>query len=40
MNTKILKEYEKGETLEAQFVKDIDKFDMILTAFEYEKGMI
>jgi len=35
-------EYEKGETREAQLLKDIDKFEMILQAFEYEgshKGM-
>lgn len=30
-------EYEKQSTKEAKFVKDFDKFDMILQAFEYEK---
>lgn len=30
-------EYENGETMEAKFVKDLDKFEMILQAFEYEK---
>mmetsp|Transcript_2837 Transcript_2837/g.3965 ORF Transcript_2837/g.3965 Transcript_2837/m.3965 type:complete len:197 (-) Transcript_2837:22-612(-) len=30
-------EYEKGETLEAIFVKDLDKFEMILQADEYER---
>lgn len=30
-------EYEKGETAEAKFVKDLDKLDMIMQAFEYEK---
>lgn len=31
-----LKEYETQSSAEAQFVKDIDKFDMILQAYEYE----
>lgn len=31
-------EYEDGKTKEAQFVKKLDKFEMILQAFEYEKG--
>lgn len=31
-------EYEKGESLEAQIVKDLDKFEMICQAFEYEKS--
>ncbi|CAB4440540.1 unnamed protein product [Rhizophagus irregularis] len=31
-------EYENGETMEAKFVKDLDKFEMILQAFEYEKS--
>ena len=31
------KEYEAGETAEAKFVKDMDRFDMILQAFEYEQ---
>ncbi|XP_038051757.1 5'-deoxynucleotidase HDDC2-like [Patiria miniata] len=29
-------EYEEGSTEEAKFVKDLDKFEMILQAFEYE----
>lgn len=32
-------EYEKQETEEAKAVKDLDKFDMILQAFEYEEQM-
>lgn len=33
-------EYEKGESEAAVLMKDIDKFEMILTAFEYEqRGM-
>jgi putative hydrolase of HD superfamily len=31
-------EYENGQTLEAQIVKDLDKFEMICQAFEYEKS--
>lgn len=30
-------EYEDGQTAEAQFVKDLDKFEMIVQALEYEK---
>jgi putative hydrolase of HD superfamily len=30
-------EYEDGETMEAKFVKDLDKFELILQAYEYEK---
>ncbi|ESN90697.1 hypothetical protein HELRODRAFT_70944 [Helobdella robusta] len=30
-------EYEDQKTAEAKFVKDLDKFDMIFQAFEYEK---
>ncbi|XP_063700315.1 5'-deoxynucleotidase HDDC2 [Culicoides brevitarsis] len=30
-------EYEKGETPEAKFVKDLDRLDLIMQAFEYEK---
>jgi len=30
-------EYEKAETAEAKAVKDLDKFDMILQAFDYEQ---
>ncbi|EWC44986.1 hypothetical protein DRE_01045 [Drechslerella stenobrocha 248] len=33
----LFEEYEAGETREAVFVKDIDVYDMILQAFEYEK---
>eukprot|EP00126_Sphaerothecum_destruens_P006381 Sdes_comp19334_c0_seq1m10507 len=29
-------EYETGKTPEAKYVKDLDKFEMILQAFEYE----
>ena len=31
-------EYEENKTIEAKFVKDIDKFDMILQADEYENS--
>lgn len=31
-------EYEKQETAEAKFVKDLDRFDMILTASFYERS--
>ena len=30
-------EYERAETREALFVKDIDKFEMIVQAYEYER---
>jgi len=30
-------EYESGQSPEAKVVKDLDKFDMILQAFEYEQ---
>lgn len=30
-------EYEEASTPEALFVKDVDKFEMIVQAFEYEK---
>lgn len=33
----LYKEYECQVTDEAKFVKDLDRFDMILQAFEYEK---
>ncbi|EPS35959.1 hypothetical protein H072_10597 [Dactylellina haptotyla CBS 200.50] len=33
----LFEEYEAGESKEAIFVKDIDVYDMILQAFEYEK---
>ena len=32
----ISQEYEKGESAEAILVKDLDRFDMIFQAFEYE----
>lgn len=35
-----MKEYEAGLTAEAELVKDLDKFEMILQAYEYEKGMV
>lgn len=33
----ISQEYEEGETPEAKFVKDLDRLDLIMQAFEYEK---
>ena len=30
-------EYEEQKTLESVFVKDLDKFDMIFQAYEYEQ---
>lgn len=33
----LFEEYERGETLEAQLVKDCDKLEMLLQAVEYEK---
>ncbi|GLV41694.1 uncharacterized protein CBL_13367 [Carabus blaptoides fortunei] len=33
----LFKEYETQSSDEAKFVKDIDRFDMVLQAFEYEK---
>ena len=32
-------DYEDGKSPEAVVVKDLDKFDMIFQAFEYEKGI-
>ncbi|UYV80305.1 hypothetical protein LAZ67_18002364 [Cordylochernes scorpioides] len=32
-----VQEYEEQETEEARAVKDIDRFEMILQAYEYEK---
>ncbi|KRX39869.1 HD domain-containing protein 2 [Trichinella murrelli] len=32
----LFQEYEEGKTAVAKFVKDLDKFDMIMQAFEYE----
>jgi putative hydrolase of HD superfamily len=33
-------EYETAVTAEAKIVKDFDKFEMIMQAHEYEKGLI
>uniref|UniRef100_A0A1B6CYP5 5'-deoxynucleotidase HDDC2 n=2 Tax=Clastoptera arizonana TaxID=38151 RepID=A0A1B6CYP5_9HEMI len=33
----LYKEYEKQETVESKLVKELDMFDMILQAYEYEK---
>lgn len=33
----LYKEYEAKETAEAKFVKDLDRFDLLFTATEYEK---
>ncbi|XP_055635050.1 5'-deoxynucleotidase HDDC2 isoform X2 [Toxorhynchites rutilus septentrionalis] len=33
----LFNEYEEGKTAEAKFVKDLDRLDMIMQAFEYEK---
>ncbi|XP_058455721.1 5'-deoxynucleotidase HDDC2 isoform X1 [Malaya genurostris] len=33
----LFNEYEAGKTAEAKFVKDLDRLDMVLQAFEYEK---
>lgn len=33
-------EYEDAKTPEALFVKDLDKFEMIVQALEYEKCML
>lgn len=32
-----LQEYEENQTPESKFVKDLDRLDMVLQAFEYEK---
>lgn len=34
----LFKEFEDGETIEARFVRAIDKLDMLITAAEYEKA--
>ncbi|KAI6646574.1 hypothetical protein LOD99_12695 [Oopsacas minuta] len=34
--SQLWEEYEKGETPESVYVKDLDKFDMIFQAYEYE----
>ncbi len=36
-NSELFKEFETGSTLEARFVKAIDKLEMMITAAEYEK---
>ncbi|XP_053957608.1 uncharacterized protein LOC128862852 isoform X2 [Anastrepha ludens] len=33
----LFEEYETGESAESKFVKDLDRLDMIMQAFEYEK---
>jgi putative hydrolase of HD superfamily len=33
-------EYEEAKTPEALFVKDLDKFEMIVQALEYEKSKL
>ncbi len=33
-----MQEYESQTSSEAKAVKDLDRFEMILQAFEYEKG--
>lgn len=33
----LYKEYEAKETAEAKFIKDLDRFDLLFTAAEYEK---
>lgn len=32
-----IQEYEYQDTDEAKFVKDLDRFDMVMQAFEYEQ---
>lgn len=32
-----LQEYEEGKTAESKFVKDLDRLDLVMQAFEYEK---
>lgn len=34
----LYREYEKRQTPEAKFVKELDQFDMLLQAYEYEKS--
>jgi len=31
-------EYERQDTVDARFVKDLDRFEMIVTAYEYEQA--
>lgn len=33
----IFQEYEKQESPEARYVKDLDRIDLLMQAFEYEK---
>uniref|UniRef100_T1PDD0 5'-deoxynucleotidase HDDC2 n=1 Tax=Musca domestica TaxID=7370 RepID=T1PDD0_MUSDO len=33
----LFEEYEQGESAESRFVKDLDRLDMVMQAFEYEK---
>lgn len=33
----VLQEYENAESAESRFVKDLDRLDMVMQAFEYEK---
>ena len=40
MKSFYLQEYNKRETAEAKIVKDLDRFEMILQAYEYEKGIL
>jgi len=35
---RLFEEYENGETPEAKLVKDLDRFDMVLQAYEYERS--
>lgn len=32
-----MQEYEENETPESKFVKDLDRLDLVMQAFEYEK---
>ncbi|RZF36914.1 hypothetical protein LSTR_LSTR004602 [Laodelphax striatellus] len=34
---KLFEEYEAQETSEAKFVKELDRLDMVVQAYEYEK---
>lgn len=33
----LLQEYEENESPESKFVKDLDRLDLVMQAFEYEK---
>lgn len=33
----LLQEYENAQSAESRFVKDLDRLDMVMQAFEYEK---